>query len=259
LPTIVLMGLVLAAVSHAQAPASSSQPPAQTPAQTQQPATPGNAAPGTAPLTVRPTVYTGPKYTNRFEAYVGINLMNGQAGQLLPKRYNMGGMEGMATYWLADPSQHRILSRVGLDADYRFGAGTTPVLSPYYNRVVVMQSIISGGVSYRGPRNRYVAINYHALGGVTNGIFDYATNHYPGGSPVSSCPNNQTVGQKGNLGLYCNGSSPYGAVGGSIDFNESGKLAIRLSPDMTFEHFGTELREFFAISLGAVYRFGKNQ
>jgi hypothetical protein len=46
-------------------------------------------------------------------------------------------------------------------------------------------------------------------------------------------------------------------VGGSIDFNESAKFAIRLQPDMTFEHFGTETREYFAISLGVVYRIGK--
>ena len=262
LPAAVLVGLVLAAACSAQtpAPAQTQQPPASQPAQPQA-AKPAQttAAPGTTPLKEQPPAYTGPKYTNHWEVYAGLQLMNGQAGQLLPKRYNMGGMEGMATYWFGGPRDGFFRSHFGLDADYRFGAGTTPVLSPYYNRVVIMQSIASGGISYKGPRNRYVAINYHALGGVTNGIFDYAVNHYPGGSPVSSCPGNQQPGQKGNLGLYCNSTSPYGAVGGSIDFNESGKLAIRLSPDCTFEHFGTELREFFAISLGAVYRFGKNQ
>jgi hypothetical protein len=266
---LVLSGLVLTAACSAQTPTT--PPPATRPAQTTPATEPApastsqpaqrtvQAAPGTAPIKVQPPPYTGPKYTNRWEVYVGLNLMNGQAGQLLPKRYNMGGIEGMATYWFGTPGEGFFRSHFGLDADYRFGAGTTPVLSPYYNRVVIMQSIIAGGISYKGPRNRYVAINYHALGGATSGIFDYAVNHYPGGSPVSSCPGNEQVGQKGNLGLYCNSTSPYGAVGGSIDFNESGKLAIRLSPDMTFEHFGTELREFFAISMGAVYRFGKNQ
>ncbi len=260
MPAAVLAGVVLSAACSAQTPAQP-QTPSQTPSQpsTSAAQTPVQAAPGTAPLKAPPPVYTGPKYTNRWEVYVGLNLMNGQAGQLLPKRYNMGGIEGMATYWFGTARDGFFRSHFGLDADYRFGAGTTPVLSPYYNRVVIMQSIASGGISYKGPRNRYVAINYHALGGVTSGTFDYAVNHYPGGSPVSSCPGNQQPGQKGNLGLYCNSTSPYGAVGGSIDFNESGKLAIRLSPDMTLEHFGTETREFFAISMGAVYRFGKNQ
>jgi len=36
-------------------------------------------------------------------------------------------------------------------------------------------------------------------------------------------------------------------------------MAIRLSPDLILEHFGTETREFFAISGGVVYRFSKKR
>jgi hypothetical protein len=182
--------------------------------------------------------------------------MNGQAGQVQPgRRYNMGGGEVMGTYWLGGAP----VKRWGLIGDFRFGAGTTPVTSPFYNRVLIMQSIPSGGVQVRGPKNRYAAIDFHALAGETYGHFNYAVNHYPGGSPVSACAAQQGIdgyGNKGNLGLYCNHWAPWGAAGGSIDFNESGKLAIRLQPDITFEHFGTETRVFFAISMGAVYRFG---
>jgi hypothetical protein len=249
-----VLGLAAAAtVGAPKALAQGSTPPAdsQSSSQTQTPV----AAPGTAAVT-RATAaalapYTGPKYDNRWEIYGGLNFMNGQAGQVQPgRRYNMGGGEAMGTYWLT--------KKLGVAADYRFGAGTTPVTVPgdYYNRVVVIQNIFSGGVQYRGPKNRYAAIDFHALAGGTAGDFNYAVNHYPGGSPVSACAAQQQPGQKGNLGLYCNHVSPYGAVGGSIEFNESGKLAIRLQPDLTFEHFGTETREFFAISLGAVYRFG---
>ena len=212
------------------------------------------AAPGTKPIQtpVQTTPLKGPalpKYDNKWEVYAGLNFMNGQAGQSLPKRYNMGGAEGMATYWFTN--------RLGVAGDYRFGAGTTPVISPYYNRVVVMQNIVSGGVQFRGPKNRYAAIDLHALAGATHGTFDYAVNHYPGGSPVSACANQQQQGQRGNLGLYCNSTSPWGAVGGSIDFNASPKVAVRISPDLTFEHFGTELREYVAVSMGVVYRLGK--
>jgi hypothetical protein len=218
------------------------------------------AAPGTVAVSAATAAalqpYTGPKYDNRWEIYGGLNLMNGQAGQNLPVRFNMGGAEVMGTYWLGD-GKHGVRSKLGIAADGRFGAGTTPVISPYYNRVVVMEGMFMGGVQYRGPKNRYAAIDLHVLGGGAYGIFNYATNHYPGGSPVSYCalpntPNNPSY----TLGLYCNHAAPYGAVGGSIDFNESGKLAIRLQPDLTFEHFGTETREFFAISMGALYRFG---
>jgi hypothetical protein len=240
---------------------------AQTPSSSSAPQTaPAMAAPGTVAISkanaAALAVYTGPKYDNRWEVYGGLNLMNGQAGQNLQHRYNMGGVEVMGTYWLAPSMSSTWLKHVGVAADYHFGAGTTPVLSPYYNRVVVMQSIIAGGLEYRGPKNRYAALDLHAFGGGSTGIFDYAVNHfpkstlYPNGSPVSSCPTNTQPGQSGNLGLYCNHTAPWGMAGASIDFNESAKIAIRLQPDITFEQFGTETREFFSISLGALYRFG---
>ncbi len=61
------------------------------------------AAPGT--VAVKPGAAaalapgSGPSYDNRWDVYGGISLMNGQAGQNLPKRYNMGGGEA-GTYWL---------------------------------------------------------------------------------------------------------------------------------------------------------------
>jgi hypothetical protein len=223
------------------------------------------AAPGTAPISAEDKAaltapYTGPSYKNRWEIYGGLSYMNGQAGQNLPDRYNMGGVEVMGTYWLGPDLLGGHVSRLGVIGDYRFEAGTTPLYrNPYYNRVVVMQSIPSGGIALRGPKNRYAAIDLHGLVGGSSGHFDYAINHYPGGSPVAACPANQGQGTqiKGNLGLYCDHTAAWGAAGGSIDFNESQKLAIRLSPEIIFEHFGTETREFFSISAGALYRFGK--
>ena len=174
--------------------------------------------------------------------------MNGQAGQNTPVRFDMGGVEAMGTYWLT--------KHLGVAADGRFGAGTTPVISNFYNRVIVMDSTATAGIQYRGPKDRYAAMDFHALAG---GIYEdstYATNRYPGGSPVSACPTQQ-IGQQGNLGLYCDHIAPYGFVGTSIDFNESAKMAIRVQPDLTFEHLGTGTREFFSISMGVVYRMGK--
>ena len=48
-----------------------------------------------------------------------------------------------------------------------------------------------------------------------------------------------------------------GAFGASVDFNYTRNIAIRLQPDLILEHFGTEYREFVAVSGGVVYRFGK--
>ncbi|MBW4039254.1 MAG: hypothetical protein HIU91_10335 [Acidobacteria bacterium] len=215
---------------------------------------PTTAAPGTVALSKATAAalapYTGPKYDNRWEVYGGLLFMNGQAGQNTPVRFNMGGAEAMGTYWLN--------RRFGVAADGRFGAGTTPVISQFYNRVVIMDSTAAGGIQVRGPKDRYVALGVHAFAG---GIYEdstYAINHYPGGSPVSACPT-QSVGQQGNLGLYCDHIAPYGFLGTSFDFNESAKIAVRLQPDLTFEHLGTGTREFFSISMGVVYRMGKRK
>jgi hypothetical protein len=219
----------------AAAPAFAQDAPPQPPPDT----TPAQSVPHVSPgATVEPSRV--PTYDNKYEIYGGLLFMNGQAGQNLPKRYNMGGFEGMFTYWLGD--------HLGIAADYRWGGGTTPTFpNPYYTRVLVTQNIYSGGVQWRGPRNRYVAIDYHALAGVSQGTFDHAIQNFPGGSRLSAT----------DIGLYPNNSTPWGAVGGSIDFNYKPNIAIRISPDLDFEHFGTELREFVSVSGGVIYRFGK--
>jgi hypothetical protein len=247
-----------ALISVSVAPAAMAQDP-NVPATTQS-GKPVVAAPGTVAVSAATAAalqpYVGPSYDNRWEVYGGLLFMNGQAGQNLPQRFNMGGAEAMGTYWLGN-GKRGFLSKLGLAADGRFAAGTTPVNTSHdFNRVVVMEGTFMGGVQYRGPRNRYAALDLHVLGGGAYGIFNYAPDHYPGGSPVSYCPTTQ-VGYRGSLGLYCNHVAPYGSVGGSIDFNQSARLAVRLQPDLTFEHFGTETREFFSVSLGVIYRMGK--
>ena len=172
-------------------------------------------------------------YDNRYEIYGGINLQNFQAGQNLPKRMNLGGVEVMGTYWLT--------GRLGVAGDFRGEAGTTPVFpNPYTSRPLVVLYTGMAGVQYRGPRNQRFAVDYHALGGVSHG--DFTETPLPAGETV---------------GLYTNRTKPIFALGGSLDYNRSKNLAFRLSPDLILEHFGTETREFFAISGGIVYRLGK--
>jgi hypothetical protein len=218
------------------------------------------AAPGT--VAVKPgsaaalAPGTGPSYSNSWDFYGGLSLMNGQAGQQLPKRYNMGGGELEATYWLGSSQDTGFIkSRLGLTGDVRFEAGTTPVLPNQYNlnRVLVQQAIGAGGVSLRGPKNRYAAVDLHAIVGASHGVFDHAIVGYPPSSVGVAPPTVSAVG------LYSNRTTPWGAWGGSIDFNQGKKWAVRLSPDMIFEHFGTETREYFSISGGVLYRFGNKK
>ena len=175
-------------------------------------------------------------YDNKYELYGGPNFMNFQAGQNEPKRMNMGGMELLGTYWLT--------KKVGLGLDFRGDAGSTPVLAnPYVNRPTVELFTLMAGAQVRGPKNHYAALNYHGYAGLSHGIFDVST----GGVPA----------QYANVGLYTNRTKPMAALGASVDFNRSKNMAIRIQPDLILEHFGTETREFFSISLGVVYRYGK--
>ncbi|RXH57627.1 hypothetical protein [Granulicella sibirica] len=173
-------------------------------------------------------------YTNRFEGYGGISFDNFQAGQNLPTRMNLAGIDLLGTMWLTQ--------RWGVSADFRFDGGTTPVLANPYkvNRPLVYRETGMLGGQMRGWKNQYAAANLHAFGGVSHGTFDQGTSVPP-----------QVVG------LYTNRTKPMGVVGASLDFNRSARLAIRISPDLVFEHFGTETREFFSISGGVVYRFGQ--
>lgn len=182
-------------------------------------------------------------YTEKYEIFGGINFLNGQAGQNLPKRYNMGGGEVMGTYWLTP--------KWGAAADLRYDAGTTPVLPaaqatspPVQTRPLVSQFIYMGGAQYHWFGNQLAGVNLHALAGATTGQFDHSN------------PNLSTAVFSSATGLYTNRTSFMGAVGGSVDFNRSARLAIRVAPELVFEHFGTELREFVYVSGGIIYRFG---
>ncbi len=254
--------LVLAVASVFSAAAIQAQTPANSSQSTQAPSTaaPGTkAVSGTGVAALQQNAIT--KYDNRYEIYGGLLYMNGQAGQNLAKRYDMGGGEVMGTYWLG--SHFGIPdNRLGIAADYRLGAGTTPVLPQAaqfgLNRILVYQNILSGGVQYRSIKNRYAAIDFHALVGASHGTFDTAITGYP--QTIGGIPGNPPVAQRPNtafVGVYNNNTTPWGAVGGSIDFNYSPKVAIRLAPDLTFEHFGTETREFVSVTMGVVYRLGK--
>jgi hypothetical protein len=230
---VMAIGLLVSGAAQVQAQASTSDTTTSAqPAQT----TPiyGSKIGPAAPVT----------YANRYEIYGGLNFMNFQAGQALPTRMNMGGGELLGTYWL--PFDVPFLRNLGVGADYRVEAGTTPVFAnPYVNnRPLVYMHIAMLGAQYRGPKNQYVAVNYHGYAGVGVGIFDYSLKDVP-------------TEFRSTIGLYTNRTKPIAALGASLDFNRSKNLAIRLSPDLILEHFGTETREFFAISGGVVYRFGK--
>jgi hypothetical protein len=251
---ILVAGLLMAGAAQGLAQDSAEEPQtaqtqtAQT--QTKVPVTSSKIGPA-APVT----------YDNKYEAYGALNFQNFQAGQALPKRMNLGGGEVMFTYWL--PGTTRFLRNVGLAADYRFDAGTTPVFansgitSPnaiggtgINNRPLVYMNTFMGGAQYRSKlRNQYVAVNFHGYAGASHGTFNSSFRNLV--VPLSEA--------YAATGLYSNRTAPFFALGGSLDFNLTKKWAIRFSPDLILEHYGTETREFVAVSGGALYRWGKTK
>jgi hypothetical protein len=184
-------------------------------------------------------------YDNKYEIYGGLNFMNFMAGQYLTRRMDFGGGEIEGTYW--------VKPNWGLAAEYRGEAGTTPVL-PQANingihRPLVYMNMALFGVQYRWVKNQHAALDFHAYGGPSYGVFDAGTAG-AGPTPGPSASYNATH----TAGLYANHTAPIIALGGSIDMNRSKNWAVRLSPDLILDEFGSDTREFFAISGGVVYR-----
>ena len=171
-------------------------------------------------------------YDNKWEIFGGLSFQNFQAGQNLPKRMNLGGGNVLGTYW--------ITPRLGPGIEWRGLWGTTPVKPNivFNGRALASLNGVLAGAQYRGPKNQYAALNYHAYFGASYGKFDYTAD--------------PTV-----MGMYTNRMKPIAAIGGSVDLNYRKNIAIRLSPDLILEHFGTETREFIGVSGGVVWRIGK--
>jgi hypothetical protein len=182
-------------------------------------------------------------YDNKYELYGGLNFMNFMSGQDLPRRMDFGGGEIEGTYWLT--------GRWGLAAEYRGEAGTSPVFPNSYgiHRPLVYMNMVLFGAQVRWMQNQHAALDLHAYGGPSFGVFDAGTAGAGPGDVYDATTNARLVG------LYANHTAPIFALGGSVDMNRSKNWAVRLSPDLILDEFGSGTREFFAISGGVVYRF----
>jgi hypothetical protein len=183
-------------------------------------------------------------YDNKYEVYGGLNFMNFMAGQELTRRMDFGGGEIEGTYWLT--------GKWGASAEYRGEAGTTPVLpnAGIYgiHRPLVYSNMVLFGAQFRWMQNQHAALDLHAYAGPSYGVFDAGTAG-AGPTPGISAASNANL-----IGLYANHTAPVFALGGSVDMNRSKNWAVRLSPDLILDEFGSGTREFFAISGGVVYR-----
>jgi hypothetical protein len=156
---------------------------------------------------------------------------------------DFGGGEIEGTYW--------VTPKWGASAEYRGEAGTSPVIPKDFgiHRPLVYMNMVLFGAQYRWIQNQHAALDLHAYAGPSYGVFDAGTAGAGPGDVYSATENARLVG------LYANHTAPIFALGGSVDMNRSKDWAIRLSPDLILDEFGTGTREFFAISGGVVYRF----
>jgi hypothetical protein len=183
-------------------------------------------------------------YDNKYEVYGGLNFMNFMAGQDLTRRMDFGGGEFEGTYW--------VTPKWGASAEVRGEAGTSPVLpnAGIYgiHRPLVYMNMVLFGAQYRWMQNQHAALDLHAYAGPSYGVFDAGTQG-AGPTPGVSATSNANI-----IGLYANHTAAIFALGGSVDMNRSKNWAVRLSPDLILDEFGSGTREFFAISGGVVYR-----
>jgi hypothetical protein len=182
------------------------------------------------------------QYDYRWEAYGAGSYMRFKAGPTLPS-INMYGFNGEVTHYLRE--------HWGWVASGRGYYGTTDVLPNPYKLTTqsVKNYMFLGGGQYRLDRNERLSFTVHALAGGNYGIFNPDVN-YPGGGKVN--PN--------DVGLFKNQLAFGAAFGGSVDFNVTHRLTVRIAPEATLTDFTGAfgkggITAEYAGSVGVVYKF----
>ena len=157
----------------------------------------------------------------------------------------MGGGEGQFTYWIPG----HLDNRLGISADVRYGAGTTPVLpNATYNRPRRDRERIAGGVERANPQ----PLRRDQL----SRVWRRSVRHLrPLDEHVSISPSPYPVRARcsspirsGNLGCIATTWLPGAPLAAATRLQPGSEVfAIRLgATDLTLEHFGTETRYFSA-------------
>ena len=191
-----------------------------------------------------PAPLAGVKYNYPWEIYGGFAYSHFDAGPETFQGANLGGFDARAIRELG--------TRWGVGVNVRGYYGTSgtgaancgacngnsgPITGPF-----VSEHMFLAGPEYRLKSNEHAAMMLHAFAGTAYGDFTRGLDGVPP----------QTVG------FFSNQWAFGGAFGGSIDLNRSPRLVFRIAPDATLVNFGSSgFREQFAISVGVVYRMGR--
>ena len=179
----------------------------------------------------------GVDYNYRYELYGGFSYSHFNAGPNLLQGANLGGFSGDGARFFTP--------RWGAAGSVRGYYGTSGVVpNPYHVQgPAVSQYMFMGGPEYRALSNAHASLTLHALFGGAYGRFDSDI------APETTAA----------LGLFSNQITFGSAIGGAIDLNRSPRLAFRIQPEATLTNYGgAGLHEQVAISVGLVYRLGRN-
>lgn len=196
----------------------------------------------TQPVVAPNSTLANVHYNYRWEIYGGMAYSHFNAGPSLIQGSNLGGFDAEAARFFS--------KRWAAAADVRGYYGTSGVApNPYrIEGPFVSENMFLVGPEYRSLSNKHASLLFHALFGGAYGYFTRGLQDQSG-NPVPP----------ENVGLFSNQFTPAAAIGGSIDLNRSPRLVFRISPDVTFTHFGgNDFHDQFALSVGLVFRFGEN-
>jgi hypothetical protein len=200
---------------------------------------PNPQLPPSAPL-------AGVRYDFPWEIYGGFAYSHFDAGPKLLQGANLGVFDARAvrefgTRWGVGANVRGYYGTTGVSPNCGSctgsGSNAGPITGPF-----VSEHMFVAGPEYRLAANEHAAMMLHAFVGGAYGNFESALG---GVNPAT-------------LGLFSNQFTVAGVFGGSIDLNRSPRLVFRIAPDATMTDFGHNgFAEQFAISVGVVYRMGK--
>ena len=193
-----------------------------------------------------PAPLAGVRYDYPWEVYGGFAYSHFDAGPKLLQGANLGGFDArivreFGTRWGVGANVRGYYGTSGVSPNCGSCTGSGPNAGPITGPFV-SEHMFLAGPEYRLKANEHAAMMLHAFVGGAYGNFESGLN---GVNPAT-------------LGLFSNQVTVEGAFGGSIDLNRSPRLVFRIAPDATMTDFGHNgFAEQFAISVGIVYRMGK--
>jgi hypothetical protein len=193
-----------------------------------------------------PAPLAGVKYDYPWEIYGGLAYSHFDAGPHTFQGANLGGFDArvvreFGTRWGIGVNARGYYGTSGTTPNCGSCSGGGPNAGPIEGPFV-SEHMLLAGPEYRLKANEHAAMMLHAFVGTAYGDF---TRGLDGVSPAS-------------VGFFNDQFTTAMALGGSIDLNRSPRLVFRIAPDATLTDFGNNgFTEQFAISVGIVYRMGK--